>query len=541
MSKIAANEGFQVEWEEPAEAELTWVWDAAHFPNPMTPLSKGLWERCLRDRAIEMGLEKSQTIRCVFGQGFPYLWRPFPVGSVATDPLLAERARLSMEAVPRMTEIWNSQYKSEIEALCKCLQNADYGSMSLQELASRMEGYVADSARTWVLTILQAEIVEASRNKINKFTNRQFGEKGEFITGILTEGFENDTRSSDIALWELARLANSLPEVAEAFGRLDEGDLISELPRVQGGEEFLSEFHKYLDVYGWRADWWIEISDPTWQDDPRPALGLVKRYLGRKDETPREALERLATSRRELTEELREKFSSDAEMLSEFEEVLEAAEQFVPIKEGRARLQLVGTGSLRVPCLALGRKLKVAGLVDDVDDVFYLHVPEIQQISDGEPKEDLKALVADRKADREYWKNNLPPDFVGTPPVESGLPSPADEAGSEEGQPKVLRGLAASKGVAHGRATLIRTLEEASNLAEGDILVCRSTSPSWTPLVARSSAVVTDTGGVLAHTAIVAREFGIPCVVGTNNATSIIKDGMFITVNGGDGTVLLGK
>ncbi len=125
--------------------------------------------------------------------------------------------------------------------------------------------------------------------------------------------------------------------------------------------------------------------------------------------------------------------------------------------------------------------------------------------------------------------------------MESGLPSPADEAGSEEGQPKVLRGLAASKGVAHGRATLIRTLEEASNLAEGDILVCRSTSPSWTPLVARSSAVVTDTGGVLAHTAIVAREFGIPCVVGTNNATSIIKDGMSITVNGGEGTVLLGK
>jgi len=86
---------------------------------------------------------------------------------------------------------------------------------------------------------------------------------------------------------------------------------------------------------------------------------------------------------------------------------------------------------------------------------------------------------------------------------------------------------------------LIRALEDASKLADGDILVCRSTSPSWTPLVARSSAVVTDTGGVLAHTAIVAREFGIPCVVGTKNATSLIKDGMTITVDGGEGTVRL--
>ena len=97
--------------------------------------------------------------------------------------------------------------------------------------------------------------------------------------------------------------------------------------------------------------------------------------------------------------------------------------------------------------------------------------------------------------------------------------------------------MAASKGVAYGKANLIHSLDEAGNFTEGSILVCRSTSPSWTPLIARSSAVVTDTGGVLAHTAIVAREFGIPCVVGTKNATSLIKDGMTITVDGGEGTV----
>ena len=99
--------------------------------------------------------------------------------------------------------------------------------------------------------------------------------------------------------------------------------------------------------------------------------------------------------------------------------------------------------------------------------------------------------------------------------------------------------MAASAGIARGKATLIRTLEEAGKLSDGDILVCRATSPAWTPLIARSAGVVTDTGGVLTHTAIVAREFGIPCVVGAQNATVLIKDGMSITVDGGEGVVRL--
>ncbi len=264
--------------------------------------------RSFHDMASEMGIDKSKAMRLVSAQGFTYMWRPHTRSSVATDPAIAERARLSMEAVPKMTEIWNSRYKPEIEALCKSLQ-------------------------------------------------------------------------------------------------------------------------------------------------------------------------------------------------------------------------LVGTGSLRVPCLALGRKLKAAGQVEDVDDVFYLHLREFQEIADDELVQNMKAIIADRRANREKWQNIVPPAFVGVAPVRSGNPSSDDYEESREDQPDLLRGLAASKGIVSGRATVVRTLEEGSRLEEGAILVCRSTSPSWTPLIARASAVVTDTGGVLPHTAIVAREFGIPCVVGTGNATSIIVDG----------------
>ena len=101
--------------------------------------------------------------------------------------------------------------------------------------------------------------------------------------------------------------------------------------------------------------------------------------------------------------------------------------------------------------------------------------------------------------------------------------------------------MAASKGVTKGNATLILTLEEGAKLFKEGILVCPSTTPTWTALMAKASAVVTDTGGPLSHTSIIARELGIPCVVGTVQATTLIKNGDLITVDGGKGTILLAQ
>jgi pyruvate,water dikinase len=106
-------------------------------------------------------------------------------------------------------------------------------------------------------------------------------------------------------------------------------------------------------------------------------------------------------------------------------------------------------------------------------------------------------------------------------------------------QDGVISGVAASQGAATGTARIIRTLDESEKLEPGDILVCVSTAPPWTALFAIASAVVTDTGGVISHSAICAREFGIPCVTATQIGTSVIPDGATITVDGSAGTVTL--
>ena len=125
-----------------------------------------------------------------------------------------------------------------------------------------------------------------------------------------------------------------------------------------------------------------------------------------------------------------------------------------------------------------------------------------------------------------------PPRFIGAPPAEAET----DDEGLSEtpiaaDDDKVLRGQPASQGVARSRARVVLTLDEADKVGSGDILVCRTTARSWTPLFARVAAVVAEAGSVLGHCGIVAREYAIPCVVGAAGATQRVRDGMLITVD----------
>ena len=142
----------------------------------------------------------------------------------------------------------------------------------------------------------------------------------------------------------------------------------------------------------------------------------------------------------------------------------------------------------------------------------------------------------------------MPPPVLGTPP--SG-PPPQDPVGraimkmfggpppTESDVPSELRGNAGSPGLVRGTARVIRSLADADRLQPGDVLVAEFTAPPWTPLFATASAVVTDAGGILSHCAVVAREYGIPAVVGTGRATATIRDGQQVEVDGGAGLVRL--
>jgi pyruvate,water dikinase len=280
---------------------------------------------------------------------------------------------------------------------------------------------------------------------------------------------------------------------------------------------------------------------PTWRENPRLPLILISQYIANPDLSPAAAHARAVEQREAATREVESRLSADK--LPQFREMLAASQAHVPISEGRALWQLIIVGSLRVPMLALGRKLAAAGALSSPEQVFFFDSAELRDAAHN-PTPETRATADAREAEFRRWQDMTPPPFLGAPPDMDHVPpeivplltlffgfAPPAIEGRE------IRGQGASKGVVRARARVLRDLSEAERLQPGEILVCTTTAPPWTPLFAIAVGVVTDSGGVLSHSAICAREYAIPCVVATQVATSAIKDGSMITVDGTAGTV----
>jgi pyruvate,water dikinase len=202
--------------------------------------------------------------------------------------------------------------------------------------------------------------------------------------------------------------------------------------------------------------------------------------------------------------------------------------------------------------LRLGARFVRNGILAGADDVFMLSLDELKEIAagtfDAEPDPAVQALVLERKADLARSSLLTPPPFVGLSPA--GPPpsgSPMERAHlrvfggppQHAAAPNQLKGNPGSRGRASGPARVARTLAEAKAIRPGEILVAITTMPAWTPLFGIAAAVVTEAGGALCHGAIVAREYGIPAVVGATGATREIRSGQRITVDGTTGVVTI--
>jgi pyruvate,water dikinase len=274
-------------------------------------------------------------------------------------------------------------------------------------------------------------------------------------------------------------------------------------------------------------------------------MRLIGRYLADPAHAPGTALARSVALRQQAEREAAEKLAPDK--LPRFQELLDASTDHVGISEDRAYWQLQISGSIRVPVLALGRKLAAASAIDDANDIFFLTLPEVQAAAAAPGARDWRSIVEANKAELARCQKLMPPTFLGQPPSVSRAPSDLQAVMkhlrgygvSLSTDLRRVNGVAASKGLHRGTARVIKGLDEGHRLQPGDVLVCRTTAPPWTSLFAIAGAVVSDAGGLLSHTAICAREYGIPAVVATQIATVKIPDGATVTVDGEKGYVTI--
>ncbi|RVX38231.1 pyruvate,water dikinase [Nonomuraea polychroma] len=325
--------------------------------------------------------------------------------------------------------------------------------------------------------------------------------RGRLFGGLL-HGAVTRTTEANQALTRLA-------ELARRTGALD-----TDPPPA----EFQAALEEFLAEYGHRETLSpILVTPPTWADDPETVRGLIKVLAAGPQEQKEtdDALERL------LDHPLLRHPRRRARMTR----WVTAARAGIAFREDSHFYFTMPLPILRRSLVELGRRLHDKGVLDRPEDVFHLRLEELESFQDtAADRERLREVVRARAAKRE--------ELAGTRLIDPAAVFPPRQAGDA-----LVTGSPASGGVATGPVKVIRGPGEFGKLDTGDVLVCPYTNPSWTPLFQRAAAVVVDSGGAASHAAIVAREYGIPAVMGTGTATSVLEDGRLVTVNGDTGTV----
>jgi pyruvate,water dikinase len=387
-----------------------------------------------------------------------------------------------------------------------------------------MEQYREQMANHMDLMFRPMDIVSSARDRLTDFLRERLGDTAD-LEGIVSEllaGQWNASIEANVALWDVAQLARKSPVVEQAVETGDPTTLLERLRTVEGGTAVSHELEAWLEHFGRRGGDYSELREPTWNEDPTPVAMILRGYLRRED--PRIAITRAEARKQTVIAEFRPRLQQPDR--DAFDKLLVGVKDYLPIKESRNSVMSLSRASLRAPALAAGRKLVAFGAINEVDDVFFLTFSEIEAAAGG-TIDGLDALIGQRRAEYELWRDIVPPATIG---------GQASDTSAAEDQ---IKGVAASRGKVRGRARVILHLSDGDQLQPGEILVTRSTTSAWTPLFLNAAGIVTDSGGMLSHCAVVAREYQLPAVVGTYTATRLIADGDLLEVDGSSGLVLI--
>ena len=550
--QIPVPPGFPVVWEDPGDEQLFWTHDAMHFPDPLTMLDNDVLIHTLERHGFAGAAEfYEMPIRPHARRINTYHYRAFVPITASPEEMeaIGKRSQERLETTMyQLNDLWKEEFFPEIEQYLEYWDGFDLHGASMPELLSHLDETVNRLERLWEIHFRVAFPMGLAPSMFEEFYRDLFGSEDPFEAYRLLQGLDNKTVESGQMLWQLSRKALGMPEVRKIFEEKSAAEVPVALEESAEGREFLAEFRAYLDEYGHRGDKW-GLSYPTWVEDPTPVIKMLKDYASQPDGGPGEKLTELAAERERLLNETYEHLRGyPQEVRDQFSSLLKAAQHSTVLSEDHGFwIDFHAMARVRQVFLEFGRRFAEAGVLEQPEDVFHLTLDELRETAEKLPELDRRGLVAQRKAEIEHFRTIQPPPVLGTPPPGP----PPDDPGSRAlgkffgtppqppSEPDVLQGSPGSPGTVRGPAKVLRSLSEAAEIQQGEVLIAETTAPPWTPLFATAAAVVTDTGGILSHSAVVAREYGIPAVVGTGMATTTIQDGQTVEVDGDKGVVRL--
>ena len=361
---------------------------------------------------------------------------------------------------------------------------------------------------------------------------------------VLVQAVQNRTTRLIARLKELARIARSDRVLASLLKEGRFHDL--ESPRIRKREtvkRFLLRFEQMMLGYGKRtgqgsgAD--TSLTTPTWNMDRTRPLDIIASYaeedLDRLDLLEKEArAERIRMSRHYRT-----RLAGDPEKLARFDAELEKALRWaIFLEDHNYYIEQCTGGTMREAINEVGCELVRRDIMDAPDDVLHLSIIELKKIARSKDHENQRMLVQLRKKERERRKRLKPPKRLGAKP---GKAKKKNEEDTSRGlHERTIKGVGASRGRGRGRAVVVQGNKKRPHLHPGDVLVAANVGPDWTPAFAVIGGLVLDEGALMQHAAIIAREYRVPSVMQTKDATKFIQTGQTIIVDGDRGIVELG-
>lgn len=367
---------------------------------------------------------------------------------------------------------------------------------------------------------------------INEKMNEWLGEKNAADT--LSQSVpHNITSEMGLALLDVADAIRPYPEVIDYLQQVKHDDFLDELVTFDGGREARDAIRDFLSKYGMRCAGEIDITRTRWSEKPATLIPLILGNI--KNFEPNASHRKFEQGRQEALnkeQELLERLSRlpDGEQkAAETKRMIDLIRNFIGYREypkyGMVNRYFVYKQAL----LKEAEQLVETGVIHDRKDIYYLSFEELHDVVRTN-KLDYR-MINKRKDEYKLYEKLTPPRVIT-----SDGEIIVGEYKRENIPAEAIVGLPVSSGVIQGRARVILNMEDA-DLEEGDILVTAFTDPSWTPLFVSIKGLITEVGGLMTHGAVIAREYGLPAVVGVENATKRIKDGQRIRVNGTEGYV----
>ncbi len=535
-----------VEWALPGKE---WFYSrgslAEHLPNPVTPLFATLGVRLANQVTNELmtAFMGGKTICVEFRTLNGYLYQGLRMGRKDWVNFAILMIKQTSSILRGSTKRWQ-EGRAIFAEFVRPYESKSVERLTAAELLEGVNALFLAAARFY--TVVQASTLPATTTSETVFCNvynRMIRNEGDPVATDFLMGFDTAPILAEKSLFDLAEQVKERPGLARYVLHTGTAALVSDLEetRAPSGvtdadwDRWREGFRVHLERYG-GAVYDYDFGYPMPGEAPEPLLEAIKMYLEGKGSNPHQRQQAATRQREQATKAVLQRVGWPRR--GWFEKALKWAQDIGPTREDS--LADMGMAHVQIRRFAgeLGRRFVRGGAIREAEDIYWLVEDEVEELTSalecGDVLADFSGRIPLRRIEWQARLKIRPPWAL---PETSHLAKMVPWAGEGDSSTNVLKGLGTSSGKVTAPARVLYGPEDFDQMKPGDVLVAVTTTPAWTPLFTMASAVVTDIGGPLSHSSIVAREYGIPAVMATGFATRRIRSGQVVTVDGAAGVV----